>query len=72
MDTLASFRSRSEAIKLHNALIMKRIATTTINTPSAFRLGCGLSVVFPASKRNDVNLLIHQLGLSSFIGFFVK
>lgn len=72
MDTLASFRSRSEAIKLYNALIMKKIAVTTINTPSAFRIGCGISVVFPASKRNEVNMLIYQLGLSSFVGFFVK
>ncbi|NLL56441.1 MAG: DUF3343 domain-containing protein [Clostridiales bacterium] len=72
MDTLASFRSRSEAIRLHNALSMKRIATTLINMPSAFKVGCGLSVVFPSSKRNEVNLLIQSLGLNSFIGFFVK
>lgn len=72
MDTLASFRSRSEAIKLYNALRMRRIVATTISMPSGFRIGCGLSVVFPASNRTDVSILINQLCLNSFIGFFVK
>ncbi|HKL73376.1 MAG TPA: putative Se/S carrier-like protein [Clostridia bacterium] len=72
MDTLASFRSRSEAIKLYNALRLQRIAAITINMPSKFRVGCGLSVLFPANYRTNVSILIRQLNLTTFIGFFVK
>jgi len=70
MDTLASFRSRSEALKLYNALNGKRYASTTINTPSYLKIGCGLSVVFSSSIKTQVSLLINQLNLTSFVGFF--
>ncbi|HOO23053.1 MAG TPA: DUF3343 domain-containing protein [Clostridia bacterium] len=72
METLASFGSRSEAVKLFNVLKNKRIAAYMINTPSSLRAGCGLSVVFPSHNRLEVNMLIWQLGFVSFMGFFVK
>lgn len=72
MDTLATFRSRSEAIKLFNALKGKRIAASTINTPSNLKIGCGLSVMFPSSQRAQVSMLINQLGLRSFVNYFTR
>lgn len=72
MDTLASFRSRSEALKFNNALNRQRIAGIVINTPSSLKIGCGLSVVFDSSLKNQVGNIVKQLNLQSFVGFYMR
>lgn len=70
MDTLAPFRSRSEALKLFNELKKLGIAVTTVSTPQRLRLGCGLSVVFNSALKEYVAAVISRLHLKSFVGFF--
>lgn len=72
MDTIAPFKSRGEALRLYNYLNQRRIASTVINTPRRFGLGCGLSVVFPAAYRNEVESFIRRSGISGLVGFYAK
>lgn len=72
MDTIAVYRSRSDALKLANYLNKERLANTTINTPSSLRIGCGLSVVFSGNYTQDVRKANKTLNLNSFIGFYPK
>ena len=46
MDTLAVFRSRSEALKIYNLMKKNRLACSTVSTPARLGVGCGISVVF--------------------------
>lgn len=72
MDTLAVFRSRSEALKIYNSMKHNRIACITVNTPSKLGVGCGISIVFHNSVTNKVKELIKTHKATSFIGFFKK
>lgn len=72
MNTLAPFKSRSEALRLHAALKEKRIAAAIINTPSYLGLSCGLSVTFPAEYQPLARALIAENGLRSFLGFYPR
>lgn len=72
MNTIAVFKSRSHALAVYNYLRTKKIACITINTPSRFHLGCGISIVFDSTKINDLKMAIEVTGASSFIGFFSK
>ncbi len=70
MDTLAVFRSRSEALKIYNLMKKNRLACSTVSTPARLGVGCGLSVVFSDSSVDSVKKLIAQSGVNSFVGFF--
>lgn len=72
MDMIAPFRSRSDALRLHNALKDKRIASTVIDTPRRQGLSCGLSVVFSSSQKAAVEQAVMRLRLGTFLGFFNK
>lgn len=72
MDTLAVFRSRSEALKIYNSMKHNRIACITVNTPSYLGLGCGISIVFNNSVINTVKEIIKSNKAVSFIGFYKK
>ncbi len=72
MDTLAVFRSRSEALRFFSLLKSKRIACTTVNTPQRIGVGCGVSVVFSSSVLSEVKRLISSSSPSSFVGFYRK
>lgn len=72
MDTIAPFKSRSEALRLKKLLSDRRIAATVINTPRELGTSCGLSVVFQGKEIALVASLIRQNMLSSFLGFYNK
>jgi hypothetical protein len=72
MNTLAPFKSRSEALRLQTALKEKRIASAIINTPSYLGMSCGLSVTFPSEFQALVSALIMENGLASFSGFYAR
>lgn len=72
MDTLAVFRSRSEALKVYKLLQKKRIACATVNTPIYLGVGCGISVVFHNTLTDIVDATIKSLNTNSFIGFYKK
>lgn len=70
MDTLAVFRSRSEALKVYKNLLNAKIACSSVATPSYLRMGCGLSVVFNGVYQETVKSIINAVGASSFAGFY--
>lgn len=72
MDTIAVFRSRSEALKVFTAIKKRRIACSTISTPSALRLGCGISIVFAGTFKDVVSEIIKHERAVSFVGFYEK
>ena len=72
MNTIAVFRSRSQALGVYRYLQSKKIACITINTPAKFHLGCGISLVFSSSYVNEVKKAVETLGSNSFVGFFAK
>ena len=70
MDTLAVFRSRSDALKFYKAMSREKIACSTVSIPSYLRLGCGLAVVFAGYLRDRARRLIEILGITTFVGFY--
>ena len=72
METLAVFKSRSDAMRFYKLLVNSKISCYTINTPSALRAGCGVSVVFNSSDQVIVTSIIRQNVFHSFIGFYSK
>ncbi len=70
MDTLAVFRSRSEALKIFNLLKKNHIVCSTVSTPAKLGVGCGISVIFGSTSTEAVKALIVQSGVISFVGFF--
>ena len=72
MDTYASFKQRSDAIRLTAFLKDIRIASTIINTPDHIGGGCGLSVLFSNYYADGVRKIINERNLKSFIGIFYK
>ncbi len=70
MDTLAVFRTRSDAIRVYRELSNMRIACATVATPSSLKMGCGLSVVFAGYLTEKVRNVISASGATSFAGFY--
>lgn len=72
MNSVAVYRSRSEALRLASYLNKEKIACTTINIPSCLKLGCGLSVVFDSFYKDKVYRANDMYNLKSFAGIFPK
>lgn len=72
MNTIAVYRSRSDALKLANYLNKERLACATISTPASLKLGCGLSVVFNDAYTQNIRKANQILNLNSFLGFYPK
>ncbi len=72
MNTIAVFKSRTQALSVYHYLQTKKIACVTINTPSRLHLGCGISILFPAAYINEVKTAVDALGAAGFLGFFNK
>ncbi|MBR6751485.1 MAG: DUF3343 domain-containing protein [Clostridia bacterium] len=72
MNTLIAFSSRSEAVRLLNALKSQRIVATLINTPRYLHLSCGLSVVFPSSHKSEVLNTVSDLNLKTSLGIYTR
>jgi hypothetical protein len=70
MDTLAAFKSRSDALTIFRALKQNRIACITVNTPSRLGLGCGISIVINRASAQRLSELVYRYKITSFAGFF--
>lgn len=70
MDTLAVFRSRSDALKIYSLLRKRKLACSTVNTPSSLGLGCGISVIFNGAYADLVKQTVLSSGVRSFAGFY--
>lgn len=65
-----AFRSRSEAIKFHEALVSYGISCRIINTPSSAKLGCGLSVKLFAKDMRQAKIVLERGKFQSVIGYY--
>ena len=72
MDTLAVFRSTSDALKIYNLLRKQKLACTTVSTPAKLGVGCGISVLFPSFYTEEVRRLIALYSIASFVGFYQR
>ncbi len=66
---MAVFKSRYQAIECKGALLKAGIEAELVSTPAALRIGCGLSVKFPAGAHARVRAMIARAGYTAFYGY---
>lgn len=67
---LASFRSRTQVLRLEEALRRAGLAAGIISTPREVAMGCGLSVRFELGDYPRVYAIYRQLSPGALIGFY--
>lgn len=67
---IASFRSRSQVLRLEDALRRAGLFAGVISTPREVALGCGLSVRFELSQLAQVLAVYRRLSPGALIGFY--
>ena len=67
---IASFRSRTQALRLEDALRRAGLNAGVISTPREVAMGCGLSVRFDLSQTPQVREVYRRLNPGALIGFY--
>ena len=67
---IASFRSRTQVLRLEDALRRAGLNAGVISTPREVAMGCGLSVRFDLSQTPQVREVYHRLNPGALIGFY--
>ena len=67
---IASFRSRSQVLRLEDALRRAGLFAGVISTPREVALGCGLSVRFELHQLAQVLAIYRRLSPGALIGFY--
>ena len=67
---IASFRSRTQVLRLEDALRRAGLAAGIISTPREVAMGCGLSVRFALSEYPSVISVYRRLNPGALIGFY--
>lgn len=67
---LAAFRSRTQVLRLEARLRQMGIPASTVTTPRAVSMGCGLSVRFPAEHIQSVRAALRAEGQENLIGLY--
>ncbi len=67
---LAAFRSRTQVLRMENALHRAGLSAGVIATPREIAVGCGLSVRFDLSDTPQVLQIYRRLNPSALIGFY--
>ena len=67
---LAAFRSRTQVLRLEDALRRAGLSSGVISTPREIAMGCGLSVRFELSQFPQVLSVYRHLNPSALIGFY--
>ena len=67
---LAAFRSRTQVLRMENALHRAGLSAGVIATPREIAVGCGLSVRFELSDTPQVLQIYRRLNPSALIGFY--
>ena len=68
-ETLAVFRSRSQAMDCYSRLKSIGVNAQLINTPKEANVGCGLSIKFPRAAAPRAKNLISRARYSAFYGY---
>ena len=66
---IASFRSRTQVLRLENALRRAGFTAGVISTPREVAMGCGLSVRFELADYPSVVSVYRRLNPGALIGF---
>lgn len=69
IETLAVFRSRSQAMDCFTRLKSAGLNVRLINTPKEANVGCGLSVIFPRAVAARAKSIIAKAKYSAFYGY---
>ena len=67
---IAAFRSRTQVLRLEDALRRAGLPAGVVSTPREVSLGCGLSVRFALQDFPHVLAICRQLGPGVLIGFY--
>lgn len=67
---IASFRSRTQVLRLEDALRRAGLSAGVISTPREVALGCGLSVRFELSETQQVLSVYRRVNPGALIGFY--
>jgi len=67
---IASFRSRTQVLRLEDALRRAGLSSGVISTPKEVAMGCGLSVRFDLAQTPRVFQVYRQLNPGALIGFY--
>lgn len=67
---IASFRSRTQVLRLEDALRRAGLSAGVISTPRQVAIGCGLSVRFELSEYRQVMAVYRRLNPTALVGFY--
>jgi len=67
---IAAFRSRTQVLRLEDALRRAGLTAGIVSTPREVALGCGLSVRFSLAEFAQVLAVCRRLNPGALIGFY--
>ena len=67
---IASFRSRTQVLRMEDALRRAGLSAGVISTPREVAMGCGLSVRFDLTDYPQVVSLYRRMNPGALIGFY--
>lgn len=67
---IAAFRSRTQVLRLEDALRRAGLSAGVISTPRQVAIGCGLSVRFELSEYSQVMAVYRRLSPTALVGFY--
>ena len=67
---IAAFRSRTQVLRLEEALRRAGLSAGVISTPREVTMGCGLSVRFELSEFDQVMTVYRRVNPGALIGFY--
>ena len=67
---IASFRSRTQVLRMEDALRRAGLSAGVISTPRQVAIGCGLSVRFELSELRQVMAVYRRLNPTALVGFY--
>lgn len=67
---IAAFRSRTQVLRMEDALRRAGLTAGVISTPREVAMGCGLSVQFSLAEAPQVLSVYRRLNPGALIGFY--
>ena len=67
---IAAFRSRTQVLRLEDALRRAGLSAGVISTPRQIAIGCGLSVRFELAEYSQVMAVYRRLNPTALVGFY--
>lgn len=67
---IAAFRSRTQVLRLEEALRRAGLSAGVISTPREVAMGCGLSVRFELPELDQVMTVYRRVNPGALIGFY--